>query len=51
VTSQLPHKRWHAHIAEPTHADPICDRLIYNAHKLVLKGPSKRKTEEQESDK
>lgn len=47
VTSQLPHKRWHEHIAEPTHADAICDRLIHN----VLKGPSKRKTEEQENDK
>ena len=51
VTSQLPHKRWHEHIADPTHADAICDRLIHNAHKLVLKGPSKRKTEEPESDK
>jgi DNA replication protein DnaC len=51
VTSQLSHKRWHEHIADPTHADAICDRLIHNAHKLVLKGPSKRKPEEQESDK
>lgn len=51
MTSQLPHKRWHEHIAEPTHADAICDRIIHNAHKVVLKGPSKRKPEEQESDK
>jgi DNA replication protein DnaC len=51
VTSQLPPKRWHEHIAEPTHADAICDRLIHNAHRLVLKGPSKRKPEETESDK
>jgi DNA replication protein DnaC len=50
VTSQLPPKRWHEHIAEPTHADAICDRLIHNAHRLVLKGPSKRKPEEQEND-
>ncbi len=51
VTSQLPPKRWHEHIADPTHADAICDRLIHNAHKLVLKGPSKRKSEEQENEK
>lgn len=51
VTSQLTHKRWHEHIADPTHADAICDRLIHNAHKLMLKGPSKRKPEEQETEK
>jgi DNA replication protein DnaC len=45
VTSQLPPKRWHEHIADPTHADAICDRLIHNAHKLVLKGPSCRRPE------
>jgi DNA replication protein DnaC len=50
VTSQLPPKRWHEHIAEPPHADAICDRLIHNAHRLVLKGPSKRKPEVQEND-
>jgi len=47
VTSQLSHE----HIADPTHADAICDRLIHNAHKLMLKGPSKRKPEEPETDK
>jgi len=29
--------RGHEHIADPTHADAICDRLIHNAHKLALK--------------
>jgi DNA replication protein DnaC len=51
MTSQISHKRRHEHIAEPTHADAICDRIIHNAHKVVLKGPSKRKPEEQETDK
>jgi len=51
MTSQLSHKRWHEHLNEPTHAEAICDRIIHNAHKVVLKGPSKRKPEEQESDK
>jgi DNA replication protein DnaC len=50
VTSQLSHKRWHEHIGDPTHADAICDRLIHNAHKIALKGPSKRKPEDPSSD-
>jgi DNA replication protein DnaC len=45
VTSQLDPKKWHEHIADPTHADAICDRLMHNAHRLALKGPSKRKEE------
>ena len=50
MTSQLSHKRWHEHIAEPTHANAICDRIIHNAHKLVFKGPSKRKPAEPETN-
>ena len=46
VTSQLPPKRWHEHIGDPTHADAICDRLIHNAHRLNLKGPSRRRPED-----
>ena len=45
ITSQLPPKTWHAHLADPTLADAICDRLFHNAHRLVLKGPSRRKEE------
>src|SRR2546426_4317718 len=29
--------------AEASLADTICDRLLHNAHRLVLKGPSRRK--------
>ncbi len=43
VTSQLPPAHWHEHLADPTLADAICDRLLHNAHRLVLKGPSRRK--------
>jgi DNA replication protein DnaC len=50
VTSQVPTNKWHAHIAEPTHADAICDRLLHNAHRLVLKGPSRRNPKEEKSD-
>jgi DNA replication protein DnaC len=50
VTSQVPPKKWHEYINEPTHADAICDRLVHNAHRLVLKGPSRRDTKENQSD-
>jgi DNA replication protein DnaC len=30
-------------LADPTIADAICDRLVHNAHLLVLKGTSLRK--------
>ena len=43
LTSQLPVARWHDHLGDPTIADAICDRLLHNAHQLVLKGPSRRK--------
>ena len=45
VTSQLPPAHWHDYLADPTLADAICDRLVNNAHRLVLKGPSRRKPE------
>jgi len=43
VTSQLPPNHWHEHIGDPTLADAICDRLLHNSHRLMLKGPSRRK--------
>ena len=43
LTSQLPMARWHDHLGDPAIADAICDRLLHNAHQLVLKGPSRRK--------
>lgn len=43
MTSQIPVSKWHDHIGDPTVADAICDRLVHNAHRLVLKGPSRRK--------
>ena len=45
VTSQLPAKDWHAWIGDPTLADAILDRLVNNAYKVDLKGPSRRKGE------
>jgi DNA replication protein DnaC len=43
LTSQLPIEKWHDHVADPTIADAVCDRLLHNAYRLVLKGPSRRK--------
>ena len=43
VTSQLPIDHWHDTIGDPTIADAVLDRLIHNAHVLVLKGDSIRK--------
>lgn len=43
VTSQLEVKKWHEWIGEPTIADAILDRLVHNAYKLELAGPSGRK--------
>lgn len=47
-TSQLPVEKWHDHMGDPTIADAICDRLLHNAHRLVLQGPSRRKNEKAE---
>ena len=43
ITSQLPPAQWHDYLSDATLADAICDRLLHNAHRLVLKGPSRRK--------
>jgi len=51
ITSQLPPDTWHEYLDEPTAADAICDRLIHNAHRIVLKGPSMRKEEAQKRSK
>ena len=43
ITSQLPPAQWHDYLADATLADSICDRLLHNAHRIVLQGPSRRK--------
>jgi DNA replication protein DnaC len=45
VTSQIPVENWHDYLADPTIADAILDRLVHNAHRIRLKGPSRRKPE------
>ena len=42
LASQIPVKKWHDYLGDPTIADAIADRLIPSAHRIVLKGPSRR---------
>jgi DNA replication protein DnaC len=45
MTSQLPVGKWHDYLGDPTQADAVCDRVLSNAHRIVLKGPSRRPKE------
>jgi DNA replication protein DnaC len=45
VASQLPVEMWHDALADPTLADAILDRLVHNAYRVPLKGPSMRRRE------
>lgn len=47
ITSQLPVEAWHDVIGEPTFADAILDRIVHNAYRLALEGPSMRKDDDQ----
>lgn len=38
IASQFPVDTWHDIIGDPTLADAICDRIVHNAHKIILKG-------------
>lgn len=44
-TSQLPVEKWHDYVADPTIADALLDRIVHNAHRIKLRGPSRRKPE------
>lgn len=43
ITSQLPVAAWHDYLDEPTLADALCDRLTSSAHRIELRGESRRK--------
>jgi DNA replication protein DnaC len=47
MTSQLPPNTWHQHLADPNLADAILDRILNNAHRLALKGPSRRRPDKE----
>lgn len=43
ISSQLPVGKWYEYLNEPTLADAILDRIIPRAHRIELKGKSRRK--------
>ena len=43
ITSQLPIKDWHSYLHNATIADAILDRVVHNAYKIEIGGPSQRK--------
>jgi DNA replication protein DnaC len=43
ITSQVPVDRWYEIIGDPTLADAILDRLVHTAHRIELKGGTRRK--------
>jgi len=43
LAGQLPPEAWHTYLGEATLADAICDRVIHAAHRLTLKGHSRRR--------
>ena len=49
VTAQLPVDRWHGVFEDPTIADAVLDRLVHNAHRIALHGPSMRHKQHQDS--
>ena len=51
LASQIPVAHWHERVGDPTLADSILDRLVHNAYKIELKGPSMRKSKGGSPDK
>ena len=43
ITSQVPVERWYEIVGNPTLADAILDRVVHNAHRIELKGETRRK--------
>ncbi len=52
ISAQLPVSKWHKLFEDSTVADAILDRLVHNAYRFELKGPTKRRIEQnQEPEK
>ena len=41
--SQIPVSDWYSHIADPTIAEALLDRIVHNSHRIEMKGTSMRK--------
>lgn len=51
IASQLDPGDWHDYLADQNLADAICDRVLHQAHRIKLKGPSRRKVEGKDKEK
>jgi DNA replication protein DnaC len=49
LTSQMPVDKWHDQVGDPTIADAFCDRLLHNAHRIELHGPSRRQEKKKQN--
>jgi DNA replication protein DnaC len=45
ITSQFPTETWQDQLGDPTTGGAICDRILSNAHRAKLAGPSRRTQE------
>jgi len=50
LATQIPSERWHEQIGDATYGDAIVDRLVHNAYRIDLHGPSMREPHPQTVD-
>lgn len=43
ITSQYPTDKWYGFFPDPTIADAVLDRVVHQAHRIIMKGESMRK--------
>ena len=51
ISGQLPVKDWHGLFEDSTVADAVLDRLVHNAYRFELQGPSMRRTDDSQAPK
>ncbi len=49
ICGQLPVSKWHELFEDSTVADAILDRLMHNAYRFELKGPTRRRIDKHDS--
>jgi DNA replication protein DnaC len=49
ISAQLPVNKWHQLFEDSTVADAILDRLVHNAYRFELEGPTKRRIDQNDS--
>jgi hypothetical protein len=49
ISGQLPVSKWHELFEDSTVADAVLDRLVHNAYRFELKGPTRRRIDKDDS--